>query len=110
MNEVQKIIAQLEKKRAGIDRAIAALREISDSGLGGSTDLSAHKAAPRKRRLSASGRRRIAEAARKRWAAQRAGMASEKSRSAQQSRKSATTKKRSRSKRAAAKTSPQTEG
>jgi hypothetical protein len=109
MNDVEKIIAQLEKKRAGIDRAIAALREVSDSGLAGRPEPSAREA-PRRSRLSAAGRKRIAEAARKRWAAQKALMANQTSGAAKQTsqRKSATTKKRRQRKRAPAKTPAQT--
>jgi hypothetical protein len=113
MNDVEKIIAQLEKKKAGIDRAIAALREVSDSGLAGRSDEASLGTAPRKkRRLSAVGRKRIAEAARKRWAAQRAGTAGQTSGAAKQAsqRKSAARKKRSQRKRAAPKSPPQTEG
>lgn len=74
VNDIKRIISDLEQQRSSIDRAISALREVS--GMGESRPAaqtqSATKSAPRKRRLSEEGRRRIAEAARKRWAAQKA--------------------------------------
>ena len=73
MDEINRIIERLERQRAAIDRAIGALREIA-----GDTSPGPVRSAPvpkkaRKRRLSPEGRARIAEAARKRWAEQRAG-------------------------------------
>jgi hypothetical protein len=78
VNEIGKVIAQLESQRDSIDRAIAALREISgpvetaDRAPSGSPNV-----ATRKRQISPEGRKRIAEATRKRWAARRAAMGSE---------------------------------
>lgn len=73
LNEIGQIITQLERQKAGIDKAITALREVS--GLPGQSSI-ASKAAksktPVKRYISPEGRRRIAEATRKRWAAKRA--------------------------------------
>ena len=72
MNNVENVISQLETQRSAIDRAISALREVA-----GKNPL-ARVASPsgndqrRKRHLSPEGRRRIVEAAKKRWAAKRA--------------------------------------
>jgi hypothetical protein len=66
LNDVNRIISELEQQRAAIDRAIAALREIAapESSI-------VDTQAPKKRRLSAAARKRIAEATRKRWALKR---------------------------------------
>src|SRR5687767_1079973 len=73
LNDVDRIISDLEHQRAAIERAIEALREISVPG-GTARGAQSAPAAPaaRKRRLSAEGRRRIAEATRRRWALKRA--------------------------------------
>ena len=73
MNELAKIISQLEQQRNSIDRALVALREVE--GLKPTEDepVETPKAdVPKKRTLSAAGRRRIIEATKKRWAAKRA--------------------------------------
>jgi hypothetical protein len=76
VNEISQIIRQLEQQRTAIERALTALRDFS----GGSAPQSAAGRPaggpgrkPRKRRLSPEGRARIAEAARRRWAALKAG-------------------------------------
>jgi hypothetical protein len=72
LNEIKNVIQQLEKHGSAIDRALSALREIGDQR---STDsaFSAIAGRPKRRkyRMSAEGRRRIAEAARRRWAAKK---------------------------------------
>jgi hypothetical protein len=74
MNEITRAISELERQRATIDRAIAALREVKVSapaaGLADGASRVGRKRA--KRRLSAEGRKRISEAAKKRWAATKA--------------------------------------
>jgi hypothetical protein len=73
LNEIESIIAQLERQREAVDRALSALREIGGSGAG----------APGRKRgrppgknkgggMSAEGRARIGEATRRRWALKRA--------------------------------------
>ncbi len=73
MNELGQIIRQLEQQRAAIERALVALR-------GSAAMAPQNEGAPprpgrrgRKRRLSPEERARIAEAARRRWAALKAG-------------------------------------
>ena len=78
MNEIGKIISQLEHQRASIERAIAALREIDNpSQAEALTPPAASKKATRKRQISPEGRKRIAEATRQRWAAKKAAAVSE---------------------------------
>lgn len=76
------VISQLQKQRAAIDRAIAALEEVGDETVE-PTEIgrrerpakkgSVTKKAGRKRTLSPEARQRIAEAQRKRWAASKKG-------------------------------------
>src|SRR5579884_3586123 len=68
LNRLRDVISQLEQRRAGIERALQALREASDE-TGRETESQGPTGRPRKRRMSAEGRKRIAAAARKRWAA-----------------------------------------
>jgi hypothetical protein len=63
--EVSKIVAELDKEIARLREARALLGGGSPSYRGAGKKKSA---APRKRTLSAEGRRRIAEAMKKRWA------------------------------------------
>jgi hypothetical protein len=100
VNEIARIIAQLEQQRGTIDRAISALREVAGPGPAvGSSVNGAKPAEPKKRRLSAAGRRRIAAAARKRWAEKRAADAAQAKNAAHAS-KAASPKKAARKKRA----------
>lgn len=77
------VINQLQKQRAAIDKAIAALEQVGDEGfdeLEGSTPP-AKKAAKKtaakkkatKRTLSPEARKRISDAVKKRWAAAKKG-------------------------------------
>ncbi len=76
LSNFKDIINRLEQQKAAIDKAIAALREFDDgesseSERPKSTAAKAVKKAGKKRVMSEEGRRRIAEASRKRWAAVR---------------------------------------
>jgi hypothetical protein len=76
VNDIEAVISQLERQRQAIDNALAALRDIS--GISGGASRTAGQSgpgAPRKRVLTPAGRRRIAEAARRRWAEKRAAEA-----------------------------------
>ena len=74
MTELDSIVANLERQREAIDRALEALREVS-----GTTDAGARPAATKKRAakkrggLTEEGRRRLSENMRKRWAVKRTG-------------------------------------
>jgi hypothetical protein len=75
-NSLTEVIRKLEQQRAGIDRALAALREIE--GTAGETTASEPTAAVGRRGrpkggMTPEGRRRLSEALRARWAAKRAG-------------------------------------
>jgi len=68
VSDISNVIARLEKQRANIDSAIAALRTLE-----GSHAPAPKVAAPRKKsRFSAEARKRIADAVRKRWAEKKA--------------------------------------
>lgn len=71
MDGILEIIRQLEQQRSAIERALEALREVGGSRNAKPTSP-AVVSGTKKRRLSPAGRRRIAEAARKRWAAVKA--------------------------------------
>jgi hypothetical protein len=94
VNQLENTISQLEKQRTAIEKALAALRELSGSGAVAvaakrhgrppgrlpAAAQTAPAAAPvktRRRRLSAAGRKAIIAAAKKRWAEHRAAKAGE---------------------------------
>jgi len=70
VNGIDAIIAQLEQQRESIEQALEALRKVGNSSDRGAA---APQARGRKRTLSPAGRRRIAEAVRRRWVEKRAG-------------------------------------
>ena len=74
MNDLSKIISQLEHQKSSIERALSALREIgSVRAAGPGAPAGGRKRGRRKKRhLSPEGRQRIIEATKKRWAAKRA--------------------------------------
>ena len=75
MNDINRIISELERQRVAIERAISALRDVSTPAAPAQAPASAKKtAAPakKKRQLSPEGRQRIIDATKRRWAAKRA--------------------------------------
>jgi hypothetical protein len=91
-NNLNEVIKKLEQQRIGIERALAALREIEGPGL--ETTAPAAAAAPRGRRkakrkggMTPEGRRRLSEALKARWAARKAGSAAPASAPAKAKRK-----------------------
>ena len=76
-NGLTDVIRRLEEQRAGIDRALAALREVEgiagDSGSGAGSGHGRGKQGARKGGMTPEGRRRLSEALKARWAARRAG-------------------------------------
>lgn len=77
-NSLNEVIKKLEHQRIGIERALAALRELEDTGLERAAPVAA--SAPRGRRkakrkggMTPEGRRRLSEALKARWAAKKAG-------------------------------------
>jgi hypothetical protein len=68
------IIAQLEKQKTAIERALAALREVEEPTTPVNSPAAAEPAtvrAKRTGRLTPEGRKRLAEAMKRRWAAKR---------------------------------------
>ena len=86
MNDVENVISQLERQRSAIDRAISALREITGSPATGPDGHGILHRTTKKRHLSREGRRRIIEAAKRRWAAKRTAHAGAPKRAAIPSR------------------------
>ena len=86
MNDVENVIAQLERQRSAIDSAISALREITGSPATGPARHGILHSTTKKRHLSREGRRRIIEAAKRRWAAKRTAHAGAPKRAAIPSR------------------------
>jgi len=76
VTDIVSIVSELQQQRAAIDRAISALQQIvlPDQRTRG-TNSRPSAGTTVTRRLSASGRRRIAQAARRRWAEIRAAKA-----------------------------------
>jgi len=79
-NSLNDVIKRLEQQRTGIDRALAALRQIEGPGL--ELAEAAPAAAPGGRRkakrkggMTPEGRRRLSEALKARWAAKKSGSA-----------------------------------
>ena len=81
------VIRQLERQKTAIDRAIAALQDVSD-------DMEEESATPtrkrttkttRKRTLSAEARKRISMAQKKRWAAVKDGATKRRAKKATES-------------------------
>lgn len=78
MNEIANIINQLETQKAAIEQALEALRDFGETG-SITPGKSAGKSAPaRKRGMTPEGRRRLALAMKRRWAAKRTGAQAKK--------------------------------
>jgi hypothetical protein len=75
------IIARLEEQKSAIERALSALRQITGSGVQSREEKSP---APRKvrtkrkRRITPEGRKRLAEAMKRRWAVKRTAVQAKK--------------------------------
>jgi hypothetical protein len=72
---LKEIIDSLERQRTAIENALSALRGIEMAGEQTSTSTPSRGRAPAKRKggMTPEGRRRLAEAMKRRWAAKRAG-------------------------------------
>jgi hypothetical protein len=80
MDALNEIIARLEKQKEAIDKALGALREIDEAAPApvAPAKRSYTRRATKKKKsggISAEGRKRLADAMKKRWAAKRAGPA-----------------------------------
>ena len=73
MHNVENVISQLETQRSAIDRAISALREVAGESplatMPGSNGQRRKRHLSRRGVMSAAGRKRVALAMKKRWAA-----------------------------------------
>jgi len=71
---IDNILAQIDSEIARLQQArkLLATLETTATQAGGKAKAAAKSKPQKKRRISAAGRKRIAEAQRKRWAAQRA--------------------------------------
>lgn len=99
MNELDGIIAQLEQRRAALDRALSALHQVGGSASSSSGAPAQPEAAVTKKGgVTPAGRRRIAEASRMRWAQKRAAQAeaelAEKNAAAAQKRRTTIARKK----------------
>jgi hypothetical protein len=70
---IKEIIDSLERQKTAIENALSALRAIEETGQQ-STSTSTRRRGPAKRKggMTPEGRRRLAEAMKRRWAAKRA--------------------------------------
>jgi hypothetical protein len=75
-NSLNEVIKKLEQQRTGIERALAALREIEGPAAvapAAAPALGRPRKARRKGGMTPEGRRRLSEALKARWAAKKAG-------------------------------------
>ena|ERR1700733_14538567 len=77
-NSLSEVIKKLEQQRIGIERALAALRDIEGPGLETPAPAAARpvgrpRKAKRKGGMTPEGRKRLSEALKARWAARKAG-------------------------------------
>ena len=79
MNAIADIIDQLEEQKAAIDRALAVLQDFADTGSATPTKTVAKKRGARKGGMTPEGRKRLALAMKRRWAAKRTGAQARKS-------------------------------
>jgi hypothetical protein len=81
LKDIESIISELEQQRSAIDRAISALREVTGTrpASGITAPANTQAAAMKKRTITPAGRKRIAEAMKRPWAAKRAGQSGQQS-------------------------------
>jgi hypothetical protein len=77
MNGINKIIAQLEEQKAAVERALETLRDFDQNGRV-TPAKSTSKPRGRKSGMTPEGRRRLALAMKRRWAAKRTGAQAKK--------------------------------
>ena len=93
MNAIADIIDQLEEQKSAIDRALAVLQDFADTGSATPTKTVAKKRGARKGGMTPEGRKRLALAMKRRWAAKRTGAQARKSATKKVATKKAATKK-----------------
>ena len=78
MNGIDNIIAQLEQQKAAVERALETLRDFDQTGSITPAKATGKAAAVRKGGMTPEGRRRLALAMKRRWAAKRTGAQAKK--------------------------------
>jgi len=78
MNEIANIISRLETQKAAIDQALEALRDFAETGSITPGKSTRNSAGARKGGMTPEGRRRLALAMKRRWAAKRTGAQAKK--------------------------------
>jgi hypothetical protein len=78
MNEIANIIAQLETHKAAIERALETLQDFADTGSITPAKSAGKTGRARKGGMTSEGRRRLALAMKRRWAAKRTGAQAKK--------------------------------
>jgi hypothetical protein len=80
MDALNDIISRLENQKQAIEKALSALREVGGAPSAAPAKRAyKHRAVKKSGGISAEGRKRLAEAMKKRWALKRAGSAVKKS-------------------------------
>jgi hypothetical protein len=78
MNEIANIISRLETQKAAVDQALEALRDFAETGSITPGKSTSNSAPTRKGGMTPEGRRRLALAMKRRWAAKRTGAQAKK--------------------------------
>lgn len=78
MNEIANIISRLETQKAAIDQALEALRDFAETGSITPGKSTSNSVPARKGGMTPEGRRRLALAMKRRWAAKRSGAQAKK--------------------------------
>jgi hypothetical protein len=78
MNAIAKIITQLEEQKGAIDRALEVLQDFAETGSITPAKSTGKAARAKKGGMTPEGRRRLALAMKRRWAAKRTGTQAKK--------------------------------
>jgi hypothetical protein len=78
LNEIAKIIGRLETQKAAVEQALEALRDFAETGSITPGKSTSNARSARKRGMTPEGRRRLALAMKRRWAAKRTGTQAKK--------------------------------
>jgi hypothetical protein len=93
LNEIANIISQLENQKAAIDRALEALQDFAATGSITPQESGRKTRSARKGGMTPEGRRRLALAMKRRWAAKRIGKQAKKATATKATAKKAAGKK-----------------
>jgi len=92
LNEIANIISRLENQKAAIDRALEALQDFAATGSITPPQSGRKRTPARKGGMTPEGRRRLALAMKRRWAAKRTGVQAKKATTRKATTKKATAK------------------